>query len=198
MDFANASVWLSATASSDLHAERTRRSTSPSATRKPTTASSRSAARACRSFIERAAFDDAFINTRRLGINLGYVNTAGDFRINGGLWAAHSIDSSLDNDGWIGAARAVYSPLMGGNQLHFGINYQHREFQSNNGAIAVQLGGSALDQPAGPLSRPAVHPADRRSLRRHRQLCRQERRYHRPRSRRHLQVAAHRRRRPVS
>ena len=84
------------------------------------------------SFIERAAFDDAFINTRRLGINLGYANSSGDFRINGGLWTAHSIDNTLDNDGWIGAMRAVYSPLMDGNQLHFGLNYQHREFQSNN------------------------------------------------------------------
>ena len=58
------------------------------------------------SFIERAAFDDAFINTRRLGINLGYANKAGDLRFNGGVFAAHSIDSTLDNDGWIGAARA--------------------------------------------------------------------------------------------
>ena len=44
------------------------------------------------------AFDDAFINTRRLGINVGYVNKAGDFRLNAGLLAAHSIDCSLDNE----------------------------------------------------------------------------------------------------
>jgi phosphate-selective porin OprO/OprP len=94
------------------------------------------------SFIERASFDDAFINTRRLGINLGYVNSAGDFRIKGGLWTAHSIDSGLDNDGWIGAARAVYSPLMDGNQLHFGLNFQHREFQSNNGNNALNSVGA--------------------------------------------------------
>jgi len=92
------------------------------------------------SFVERAAFDDAFLNTRRIGISAGYANMAGDLRFNAGLFAAHSIDSSLDNDGWIGAARATYSPLMGANQLHFGANFQHREFQSNAGGSAPTSG----------------------------------------------------------
>jgi phosphate-selective porin OprO/OprP len=113
------------------------------------------------SFVERAAFDDAFINTRRLGINLGYVTSAGDFRINGGLWAAHSIDSTLDNNGWIGAARAVYSPLMGGNQLHFGLNYQHREFQDNaNGAPASGSGQPSSGQLARYRARPFTQLTD--------------------------------------
>ncbi len=108
------------------------------------------------SFVERAAFDDAFLNTRRIGINLGYVSAAGDLRLNAGLWAAHSIDSSLDNDGWIGAARAVYAPLMDGNQLHFGINYQHREFQSNAGSSAPTAGSG---QPSnGQLARYRARP----------------------------------------
>ena len=102
--------------------------------------------------MERAAFDDAFVNTRRIGVNLGLVNKAGDLRFNAGLFAAHSIDGSLDNDGWIGAARAVYSPLMGSNQLHFGANFQHREFQSNNGATARRPA-----QPR-PTSSPATAP----------------------------------------
>jgi phosphate-selective porin OprO/OprP len=85
------------------------------------------------SFMERAAFDDAFINTRRIGINAGYVNPANTFRINAGLFAAHSIDASVDNEGWIAAMRAVYSPMMGANQLHFGANFQYRKFQANNG-----------------------------------------------------------------
>lgn len=115
------------------------------------------------SFIERAAFDDAFINTRRLGINLGYVNSAGDFRINGGLWAAHSIDSTLDNNGWIGAMRAVYSPLAGGNQLHFGLNYQHREFQDNaNGAPASGSGQPSSGQLARYRARPFTQLTDQR------------------------------------
>jgi phosphate-selective porin OprO/OprP len=107
------------------------------------------------SFVERAAFDDAFVNTRRLGINLGYANSAGDFRIKGGLWAAHSIDATLDNEGWIGAARAVYAPLMGGNQMHFGLNYQHRKFQSNNnGTTASAAGQPSTNQVARYRARP--------------------------------------------
>ncbi|HET9413990.1 MAG TPA: porin, partial [Pseudolabrys sp.] len=95
------------------------------------------------SFVERAAFDDAFVNTRRLGINLGYVSKDNVFRLNAGLWAGHSIDSTLDDDSWIFGSRAVYAPLMGGNQLHFGINYQHREFQSNNNQSASGSSGRA-------------------------------------------------------
>jgi phosphate-selective porin OprO/OprP len=113
--------------------------------------------------VERAAFDDAFINTRRIGINVGYVTAANDFRINAGLWAGHSIDASLDDDSWIGAARAVYSPLMGGNQLHFGVNYQHREFQSNNGATAsTSAGRASTNQIARYRARPFTQLTDQR------------------------------------
>jgi phosphate-selective porin OprO/OprP len=115
------------------------------------------------SFIERAAFDDAFINTRRLGLNLGYVSKDNTLRLNAGLWAAHSIDSGLDNDGWIGAARAVYAPLMGGNQLHFGLNYQHREFQSNNGNNANNsVGAPSTNQLARYRARPFSQLTDQR------------------------------------
>ncbi len=115
------------------------------------------------SFVERAAFDDAFINTRRLGISAGYTTSAGDLRVNAGLFAAHAIDSSLDNDGWIGAARAVYSPLVGGDQLHFGVNYQHREFQSNNGAtLATSSGQPSINQLARYRARPFSQLTDQR------------------------------------
>jgi phosphate-selective porin OprO and OprP len=107
------------------------------------------------SFVERAAFDDAFINTRRIGVNLGYVSKDNVFRANAGLWAGHSIDSTLDNEGWIAAARAVYAPLMGANQLHFGLNLQHREFQSNNnGATASGSGQPSVNQTARYRARP--------------------------------------------
>ena len=107
------------------------------------------------SFIERAAFDDAFANTRRIGLSGGYTNKAGTFRWNAGLFAAHSIDSTLDNEGWIAATRAVYSPLMGGNQLHFGANFQHRKFQSNNaGTTASASGQPSTNQLARYRARP--------------------------------------------
>ena len=107
------------------------------------------------SFIERAAFDDAFVNTRRLGANMGFVNKAGDLRFNAGLFAAHSIDSGLDNEGWIAAARGVYAPVVGGKQLHFGLNYQHRKFQSNNGAtVSNSVGAPSTNQFARYRARP--------------------------------------------
>jgi len=115
------------------------------------------------SFMERAAFDDAFVNTRRLGVSAGLVNSAGDLRFNAGLFAAHSIDSSLDNDGWIAAARGVYSPQMGGNQLHFGANYHHRDFQSNNGTnVASSTGQPSTNQLARYRARPFSQLTDQR------------------------------------
>jgi phosphate-selective porin OprO/OprP len=113
------------------------------------------------SFMERAAFDDAFINTRRIGANLGFVNKPGTFRFNAGLFAAHSIDSSLDNEGWIGAARAVYLPVLNGNQLHFGANFQHREFQSNNnGSSSSSSGAPSTNQLARYRARPFTQLTD--------------------------------------
>lgn len=116
------------------------------------------------SFVERAAFDDAFINTRRIGLSAGYANKANTFRVNAGLFSAHTIDSSLDNDGWIAAARATYSPLMGSNQLHFGASYQHRNFQSNNGAtVNSQSGGEpSANQRVRYRARPFTQLTDQR------------------------------------
>lgn len=88
------------------------------------------------SFIERAAFNDAFLNSRRLGASVAWVSDDKDVRLEGGLFAAHSIDSSFDNDGWIGAARLVYAPEAFGGRLHMGLNYQYRDFASNNGGVA--------------------------------------------------------------
>ncbi len=113
------------------------------------------------SFMERAAFDDAFVNTRRIGVSAGYVNAAGDLRINAGLFTGHSIDSTFDNDSWIAAARATYSPLMGANQLHFGANFQHREFQSNNnGTTASSSGQASTNQTARYRARPFTQTTD--------------------------------------
>ncbi len=107
------------------------------------------------SFIERAAFDDAFVNTRRIGANLGFVNKAGTARFNAGIFAAHSIDSSLDNEGWIAAARGTYSPLMGSTQLHLGANYQYRKFAANNnGGSGSSSGAPSTNRLARYRARP--------------------------------------------
>lgn len=113
------------------------------------------------SFMERAAFDDAFINTRRIGLNAGYVNSAGDLRLNAGLFAGHSIDGGFDNEGWIAATRAVYSPLLGGNQFHFGLNFQYRKFQDNNNQTASNsTGAPSTNQIARYRARPFTQTTD--------------------------------------
>jgi phosphate-selective porin OprO/OprP len=115
------------------------------------------------SFIERAQINDAFNNTRRLGISAGYKSSDNVFRADIGAFTAHSIDASVDNDGWIGAARASASPFVGGGFLHLGLNYQHREFQSNNGGIAsVSVGAPSTNQFARYRARPFLQTTDQR------------------------------------
>lgn len=95
------------------------------------------------SFIERAQINDAFGNTRRLGLGVGFKSKDNLFRIDGGVFAAHSIDASLDNKGWIAAARATYTPYIGPGFVHVGLNYQRREFQENNGSTALTAGSGS-------------------------------------------------------
>ncbi len=115
------------------------------------------------SFIERAQVNDAFGNTRRLGLSAGFKTADNLFRVDAGLFAAHSIDASVDNDGWIGAVRTTYTPYVGGGFLHLGLNYQHREFQSNNGGVAsVSAGAPSTNQFARYRARPFLQTTDQR------------------------------------
>jgi phosphate-selective porin OprO/OprP len=79
-------------------------------------------------FLERAQMNDAFGHARRLGAALGY--DQGDFLLRAGVFN-DTINGDLNNDEWLVGARAVYAPKMGSNQLHFGLNYQHREFSKS-------------------------------------------------------------------
>lgn len=113
------------------------------------------------SFIERAQINDAFLNTRRLGISTGLKSADGLFRFDTGLFAAHTIDASVDNDGWIGAARMTYTPFVGNGFVHLGLNYQHREFQSNNGGTAsTSSGAPSTNQFARYRARPFLQTTD--------------------------------------
>lgn len=113
------------------------------------------------SFLERTQFNDAFVNTRRLGLSLGVANATDWLRFDAGLFTAHSIDASVDNDGWIGAARLVYAPEIGGGRLHIGANFQHREFQSNNaGTASVSVGAPSTNQLARYRARPFLQTTD--------------------------------------
>jgi phosphate-selective porin OprO/OprP len=113
------------------------------------------------SFIERSQMNDAFGNTRRLGVAVGFKTPDNKFRIDTGLFAAHSIDASMDNDGWIGAARATFTPTMGSGFLHLGLNYQHREFQSNDNAVAsTSTGAPSTNQIGRYRARPFLQTTD--------------------------------------
>ena len=113
------------------------------------------------SFIERAQINDAFGNTRRLGLSAGIKSADGLLRADAGLFAAHSIDASVDNDGWIGAGRVTYTPYVGNGFVHLGANFQHREFQSNNAAVAsVSTGAPSTNQFGRYRARPFLQTTD--------------------------------------
>lgn len=79
-------------------------------------------------FLERAQMNEAFNHGRRLGGAIG-VDT-GDFLFRAGIFN-DTINSSFDNDDWLFGTRLVWAPKFGDVQTHFGVNYQHREYQSN-------------------------------------------------------------------
>lgn len=113
------------------------------------------------SFTERASFNDAFLNSRRLGAALAWHDADNVFRAEAGLFAAHSIDASFDNDGWIGAGRLTYSPKALGGQLHFGATFQQREFAANNGGTpSVSTNAPSTNQLARYRARPNTQLTD--------------------------------------
>lgn len=112
-------------------------------------------------FMERAQMNDAFINTRRLGVSAGLFDPADQWRFEVGVFTPHGIDASVDNDGWIAAARGVYAPQTAMGRFHFGANIQHREFQANNGGTAsVSAGAPSTNQLARYRARPFMQTTD--------------------------------------
>lgn len=107
------------------------------------------------SLLERAAFNDAFLNSRRLGATIAYKGKGDEWRAEAGFFAAHSLDSSLDNDGWIGAGRLAWMPKALGGQLHLGVNYQYRDFASNiSGGTSTGANMPSVNQLARYRARP--------------------------------------------
>ena len=68
------------------------------------------------SFIERAAFTDAFAFERRLGVSGQY--SGGDFLVQVGAFS-DNIDA-MPSQAWSADGRVVYVPKLGDTQLHFG------------------------------------------------------------------------------
>ena len=98
------------------------------------------------SFIERAQFNEAFNNTRRLGVAVNYTSKDGQFKFDVGAFN-DTINANTDNDDLILAGRAVYAPQAMGGQLHFGANFQHRKFQTN--VLSNQYRARPFTQNAG-------------------------------------------------
>jgi phosphate-selective porin OprO and OprP len=108
------------------------------------------------SFIERAQMNEAWGVGRRLGLSAQYRKS--DFLMSGGIFneglptgvpntATSTLTTSTAtppvttvattlnsdntglNDGWVFGTRLNYNPKMGDNQLHFGANFQYRDFR---------------------------------------------------------------------
>lgn len=81
------------------------------------------------SFLERAAFTDAFNYNRRLGLAIAYLDPADQYSLTAGLFSQEINNTNFNRTGWQASARATYSPVLGNTRLHLGANYQHRVAQ---------------------------------------------------------------------
>ena len=82
------------------------------------------------SFVERAQFNEAFNNTRRLGVAATYISADSNFRFTVGAFNDTINADRGFNDEYILAARTTYTMQAFGGLLDFGANYQHRRFQT--------------------------------------------------------------------
>ena len=104
------------------------------------------------SFIERAAFTDAFNFERRVGVSAQYAK--GSLIAQGGVFTDNINDLNSvgdDNNSYSFDGRLVFAPMMGSNQLHFGGSAHYREI--NDAATSVRY-----------RQRPAVHTTDVRFI----------------------------------
>jgi phosphate-selective porin OprO and OprP len=82
------------------------------------------------SFLERAAFTDAFNYNRRLGISAAWLDPADRFTFSAGIWNQEINENQVFNrTAWQASVRATYSPTLGSTRLHLGGNFQHRVYQ---------------------------------------------------------------------
>jgi phosphate-selective porin OprO/OprP len=100
------------------------------------------------SFIERAAFTDAFNFERRVGASVQY--TSGDLLAQAGVFTDNINDLNEvgdDNNSYSFDGRLVFAPMMGSNQLHFGASAHYRELNDADDSVRYR-------------QRPAVHTTD--------------------------------------
>jgi len=98
------------------------------------------------SFVERAAFTDAFGFQRRLGISAQY--STADLLVQGGIFSANIDD--LPSDDWSADARIIAMPRANEIQFHFGGSLHYTRLESGTARRYRQ--------------RPAVYLTDRRLI----------------------------------
>ena len=111
------------------------------------------------SFMERAAFTDAFNFERRVGLSVGYAR--GPFIAQVGVFTDNIEDLSGsggglgdENEALSADARVVYAPKAGDTQLHFGGSAHFRDNgDAGNGALATRY-----------RQRPFIHTTDTRFI----------------------------------
>jgi len=104
------------------------------------------------SFIERAAFTDAFNFERRVGASAQFRRKA--LLVQGGVFTDNVNDLNSigdDDNSWSFDSRIVFMPKVGSNQLHFGASVHHRDL--NDSATSVRY-----------RQRPAIHTTDVRFI----------------------------------
>ncbi|MCJ8191341.1 OprO/OprP family phosphate-selective porin [Sphingomicrobium aestuariivivum] len=102
------------------------------------------------SFMERAAFTDAFGFERRLGVSAEY--GAGDLTVWGGVFSSNISDLGDDGEqGYSFDTRAVFSPSVGDAQLHFGGSLHWRDLDNDGRSVRYR-------------QRPQLHVTDVRFL----------------------------------
>lgn len=104
------------------------------------------------SFIERAAFTDAFNFERRVGVSGQYQHK--DLLLQAGVFTDSIADLNSvgdDNNSHSFDTRAVYMPKAGGNQLHFGGSFHWRDLADAPNIVRYR-------------QRPAVHFTDVRFI----------------------------------
>lgn len=102
-------------------------------------------------FMERAAFTDAFNFERRVGISATYA--AGDVIASAGVFTDSIDDLTNDENNALSVdGRAVFAPKLGGTQLHFG------------GSAHLRNNNSLADIGTRYRQRPFVHTTDTRFL----------------------------------
>jgi phosphate-selective porin OprO/OprP len=79
------------------------------------------------SFLERAAFTDAFNYNRRLGVAVALLDPETDrYTLTAGIFGQEINNAAFNRTGWQASLRGTFAPTLGDARLHLGANFQHR------------------------------------------------------------------------